>query len=138
MKIKQPDPTSDGLPVGELVLQDIKDRIELGQERYGTLLTVDNGRDALWDLYEELIDGAMYVRQEIERRKMSDFTMLVTPDVPVSEDVVGELESIGAQGVKRIGNGYEMTFQVESADDRADVMENVVQILRKHTEAWRA
>lgn len=137
MKIKQPKPTSDGLPVGELVLQDIKDRIELGRERYGTLLTVDNGRDALLDLYEEMLDGVFYLRQEIERRKMSDFTMLVTPDVPVSEDVVSELKSIGAKSVNRVGNGYEMTFQVENANDRANVMEDVVQILRKHTEAWR-
>ena len=67
--MKQPDPTSDGIPVGELVLKDIQDRIELGRQRYGTVLTVDNGRDALWDLYEELMDGLMYLRQEIERRK---------------------------------------------------------------------
>ena len=49
--------------VGPEVLKDIEARIELGKERYGTLLQTHNGRDALVDLYEELMDALMYTKQ---------------------------------------------------------------------------
>lgn len=61
----QPDPKPGKQAVGELVLQDIQDRIALGKERYGTALQTHNGRDALQDQYEELIDAVMYTKQRI-------------------------------------------------------------------------
>ena len=67
---------------------------------------------------------------------MENFTMLVTPDVPTSEDVMDELRSIGAK-VKKVGHSYEMLFKLNSVDDGATIMESVSQIFRKHTEAWR-
>lgn len=42
---------------------DLDARERIGVERYGTALQPFNGRDALRDLYEELIDGALYARQ---------------------------------------------------------------------------
>jgi hypothetical protein len=45
------------------VIRDIEARRELGISRYGTALQAGNGRDALRDLYEELLDAAMYARQ---------------------------------------------------------------------------
>jgi len=80
----QPDPTGDGAEVWPLVLDDldkmvgrrliheqlaaaleadIRQRDALGRERYGTPLRLHNGRDALRDLYEETMDGAVYARQ---------------------------------------------------------------------------
>ncbi len=83
-----PVPRPDVIPVWENVLQDFKVRYEdalqgiddvgketawnvvndmrardkLGRERYGTLLIVNNGRDQLVDAYQELLDGAAYLR----------------------------------------------------------------------------
>lgn len=55
-------------PIGELVLEDINARIDLGQRRYGTKLQANNGRDALMDAYQEAIDLVMYLRQAIAER----------------------------------------------------------------------
>jgi hypothetical protein len=45
------------------VIRDIEDRRQVGISRYGTALQPFNGRDALRDLYEELLDAAMYIKQ---------------------------------------------------------------------------
>jgi hypothetical protein len=58
-------------------------RLAKGIETYGTPLQAHNGRDALWDAYEEALDLAIYLRQVIEER---------TP----REDIIGE------RGVKRV------------------------------------
>lgn len=42
---------------------DFRKRAEVGRERYGTDLMSHNGRNALRDLYEELLDGTMYATQ---------------------------------------------------------------------------
>lgn len=52
--------------IGDLVLNDIRERIEEGKLKYGVYLNANNGRDALWDAYEEAIDLCMYLRQRIE------------------------------------------------------------------------
>lgn len=44
------------------VLNDMSERDQVGRERYGTPLTTDNGRDHLVDAYQELLDGAVYLR----------------------------------------------------------------------------
>lgn len=46
--------------ITELVVLDIKKRLELGIERYGMALQPFNGRDLLRDLYEELLDALAY------------------------------------------------------------------------------
>lgn len=56
--------------VWDLVLADIAERDKMGEAKYGTRLQVGNGRDHLVDLYQELLDAVVYVRQEIERRRM--------------------------------------------------------------------
>lgn len=55
-------------PIHDLVVADIYSRKALGSETYGTPLYADNGRDALQDAYEESLDLACYLRQEIEER----------------------------------------------------------------------
>ena len=51
------------------VIADIQERRQVGIARYGTALQPFNGRDALRDLYEELIDAAMYVKQLMVERE---------------------------------------------------------------------
>lgn len=52
------------LDTGRRVLgDDLAARAELGKERYGTYLRSHNGRDALSDLYQELLDAIMYMTQ---------------------------------------------------------------------------
>lgn len=54
--------------IADLVRDDIEQRRQIGIARYGTPLQPHNGRDALRDLYEELLDGACYIRQAIYER----------------------------------------------------------------------
>ena len=66
----QPAPKpNDGVPIWELVVQDMKARDMLGRARYGTPLQAHNGRMALQDAYEEILDAAVYLRQVIEEGK---------------------------------------------------------------------
>lgn len=51
------------------VIDDIVARRQVGIERYGTQLQPHNGRDALRDLYEELLDACCYIKQLIIERK---------------------------------------------------------------------
>ena len=47
------------------VKQDLDERRKKGIETYGEPLRPFNGRDALWDAYEEALDLACYLRQAI-------------------------------------------------------------------------
>ena len=63
----QPAPILNaGVAIQDLVMADMAHRKAVGIERYGTVLQAFNGRSALTDMYEELLDGATYVRQLIE------------------------------------------------------------------------
>lgn len=50
---------------GDQVTTDLCKRAEIGKERYGTYLQPHNGRDALWDSYEEALDLATYLMQVV-------------------------------------------------------------------------
>lgn len=66
---QQPPPVVSELPaIQDLVLRDVTLRKRLGVERYGTVLQPHNGRDALLDAYQEVLDLAMYLRQMIFER----------------------------------------------------------------------
>jgi hypothetical protein len=64
----QPDPKGDGVDVWPLVIKDMNDRDTLGKLKYGIPLRAHNGRDALVDAYQEVLDMSVYLRQEIEER----------------------------------------------------------------------
>ena len=64
----QPKPHGVGPAIGELVKADIDQRIEKGLETYGEKLRAHNGRDPLIDAYEEVLDLANYLRQELYER----------------------------------------------------------------------
>lgn len=66
---EQPAPQPSTAPkIIELVLRDSVARANLGANRYSTYLRPENGRDALVDLYQELLDALVYVRQAIYER----------------------------------------------------------------------
>lgn len=60
-----PVPT-DGPSMHDLVAADLADRKALGLRKYGSLLQAYNGRSAIRDLYEELLDATVYARQILE------------------------------------------------------------------------
>ena len=85
----QPAPTSNANDaIWDLVMQDMKDRDQVGRERYGTPLQGFNGRDALVDAYQEALDLVVYLRQAIWERDFSSSppTMLGSPVSP--EEIV--------------------------------------------------
>lgn len=66
--VPQPDPLPGKTVVYEYALKDIGERVEMGKIKYGTPLKTQNGRDALYDCYQELIDALLYIRQELLER----------------------------------------------------------------------
>lgn len=62
----QPNPTpNDRAPIADLVMQDMRDRKDLGIQQYGTPLQAFNGRDSLQDAYEETLDKSVYLKQAL-------------------------------------------------------------------------
>jgi hypothetical protein len=69
----QPPPTRNIHPsVWGLVRYDMEERERVGVERYGTVLQGFNGRDALTDAYQEALDMAVYLRQLIFERDLTE------------------------------------------------------------------
>lgn len=65
----QPPPQPNSKPaVWDLVIADMRQRDEHGTAHYGTRLQPHNGRDALVDAYQEVLDAAAYLRQVIFER----------------------------------------------------------------------
>lgn len=71
---KQPPPKKGKEVVLVHVLRDIQERSEMGHKKYGTLLSTFNGRDPLWDAYQEAIDLVMYLRQAILEKEAAKQT----------------------------------------------------------------
>lgn len=66
MSKPEPPPVVNKHPaVWDLVIRDMKDRDESGLAKYGTRLQPHNGRNALVDAYQEVLDLAVYLRQKI-------------------------------------------------------------------------
>jgi hypothetical protein len=53
-----------------MVAEDLEARKQLGLKRYGSLLQPNNGRDNLQDAYEEVLDLCVYLKTEIEERRL--------------------------------------------------------------------
>ena len=65
----EPDPVKNNHPaVWDLVKKDMAERDAIGEQKYGTRLQPHNGRDALVDAYQEVLDLAVYLRQAIYER----------------------------------------------------------------------
>ena len=57
-------------PIHELVKKDLDKRAALGKKKYGQYLYAKHTRNALQDLYEELLDAASYCKQLLTEREM--------------------------------------------------------------------
>lgn len=67
---KEPMPKkNDSKPIWDMVIEDMKERDSVGEERYGTRLQKFNGRNSAVDAYQEGLDLVVYLRQLIEERK---------------------------------------------------------------------
>jgi hypothetical protein len=58
-------PTESPAEVKEQLLVDMAERDQLGRARYGTPLQPHNGRKPLVDVYQEVLDAVVYLRQAI-------------------------------------------------------------------------
>lgn len=62
--IENPEPIPNGNdPIYLMVISDMEKRAIHGKNTYGTFLQAHNGRNALQDLYEELLDACVYLKQ---------------------------------------------------------------------------
>lgn len=66
----QPEPTKtvQSEDVDLLLIEEILSRRKIGIQQYGTPLNTHNGRDALRDLLDELLDACKYCIQAIKER----------------------------------------------------------------------
>ena len=97
---EQPTPTGDGTPIWDLVVKDMQLRDQLGRERYGTPLRTHNGRDGLVDAYQEVLDLAVYLRQELEERTLINEVYKSLEELPCvescdSKNLLSVLEEVG-------------------------------------------
>lgn len=64
----QPAPVVGQQSVTDAVIADLNTRREHGIKKYSTELMTHNGRDAMVDAYQEAIDLAVYLKQELMER----------------------------------------------------------------------
>ena len=62
---KEPPPAAGKINVTDAVVADMKERSKIGTEKYGTPLMTHNGRKPLVDAYQEVLDMAVYIKQEL-------------------------------------------------------------------------
>ena len=59
-------------PASGLVIADAQARDDIGRQRYGVPLTAFNGRDSLWDAYEEILDCCVYLKAALLETEASE------------------------------------------------------------------
>lgn len=57
------------MEIWPLVIADMNARDEFGNRKYGRPLTAFNGKNALQEAYEECLDMAVYLKQELVERE---------------------------------------------------------------------
>ena len=68
---EMPTPKGTGPNIADLVIKDVEARAEIGLKKYGEKLKAHNGRNALWDAYQEAIDLCVYLRQKIQEEEIN-------------------------------------------------------------------
>lgn len=84
----QPDPAPGGEVVLFQVIDDLKERAEAGKQKYGGYLMTHNGRSAVWDAYEEILDFVMYFRQHIIEQEIPAY-----PKIHVPQETLNVIEN---------------------------------------------
>lgn len=64
-----PPQKAEGRPIWDLVMEDMRERDQMGRRKYGVPLTAGDGRMSLTDAYQEALDLAVYLRKAIEEAK---------------------------------------------------------------------
>lgn len=73
VKWGEPEPKVNNNPsIHDLVIEDMQSRKAMGLEKYKTVLQAHNGRNALKDAYEEVLDLACYLKQKLEEQKIDN------------------------------------------------------------------
>ena len=101
----QPLPkATDGPIMHELVIEDLRKRLELGISRYGQPLQALNGRNSAQDAYDEILDLSVYARQWLVEREalIRVVQRLLAAQSPsdqwkAADEAMALLRSLGAQ-----------------------------------------
>lgn len=97
-------------PIAELVVKDLELRTKHGIKEYGVALQPWNGRDAMLDLYQEVLDASVYCRQVmVEREKAREllwriFTLVVGRESLNKEECIVISDAV-KQILERTENG---------------------------------
>lgn len=85
-------------PIFDLVIADLRKREAQGAETYGKArMEAHDGRDALQDLFEELLDAAVYAKKAIvERDALRESLRLAQAHVETCDDAWLDAESESA------------------------------------------
>lgn len=73
--------------VTDAVIADMQARREMGTRKYGVELLTFNGRDALLEVYQELLDATMYTKQLLMERDREKTKGTARPEGGATGDV---------------------------------------------------
>lgn len=92
----QPAPDGGWGNVQALVRGDLEEREQVGTQRYGRPLQLFNGRNAMVDAYQEVLDLACYLRQHLaEQETLETADSLVPPKALVAAQHAVDFDTIG-------------------------------------------
>jgi hypothetical protein len=78
--------------IRDRVADDLEGRKQFGLAKYGTTLQAHNGRDALLDLYDELLDAVCYARQRLIETSPDSLEYLILFET--YDDIVSHLPRV--------------------------------------------
>jgi hypothetical protein len=76
-----------------ILIKDILDRKQFGLDKYGTILQAGNGRNALNDAFQEVLDGICYIKQETLQSDSLESKMLYFKLIDIAEDLKDLIEN---------------------------------------------
>jgi hypothetical protein len=71
-----------GATAVDLLIADMRDRDQVGRDRYGTPLTSGNGRDHLIDALQEQLDACVYLANALDEHGVSPSVLITIDLVP--------------------------------------------------------
>lgn len=117
-KIKNMNDNSSGVEA----LEDIRDRVDFGAEKYGTVLRAFNGRDALQDSLEEAYDLVLYLKQlQIEKRCCDIISRIEKPEKVLITGGSGYIGFIFSDFLRVYTNHTEKDIDIYSFGSELDV-----------------